>query len=737
MTHRVVGLIGNPNVGKTALFNALTRSNAQVGNWPGVTVARSVGAFKAHAVDVSVVDLPGCYACCSYTEEGALDEEEVMRFVLNETVDVFVNVVDGRYLQRHLYLTCQLLEMGLPVVVALNMSDLLDAKQVTIDHRALSAALGCPVVRISAKYDRGIRRLKQVIADHDLMIPPVPPVPDVLSIGHKSLVQAMRQCDSAHSEARLHWLARRWLEGDTLTASVFDQSCRSKLQVIADQVTSQLSESADFLLADQRYSRIQTFMQTVNLKHQKDLNPWSVKLDAVLLHRFFGLPIFFALMYGVFFLAVQGGGLVQAVVAQIADAVCVVLPTQLVLLFFPKAHAAAVLVHGAGVGISTMVTLLPVVMLTTLCLVLLEESGYMTRAAFLVDRLMNVLKLPGRAFIAMILGFGCNVPAISATRTLASAKDRIMTVMMVPFMSCTARLTVYTALASLFFPKIGALVIFGLYVLGFLIGLLTAWVLRLAWGSAQSVPMVMEFPAYQLPFFSGVLEQVKRRSAQFAARATRVIVCVSVALSVLSLGAGQAVLVSIGQGISWLLAPIGMTAAQWPAAIALLTGLLAKEVVVGTLNTLYAQGNLSALPEMIHSVQAALILAGHTIGSALRHGGLVDDGGLNILARHDLKLHMQSSASALAYLSFILLYLPCVSTIAAVQKELSWQWAWWGLLWSTALAYGIAVLVYQVGTLAHHPMMSLVAVSVTTVALVWITWVLIRWVRRIEPGEQV
>ena len=735
--HRVVGLIGNPNVGKTALFNALTGATAHVGNWPGVTVARHVGSFRAHAVDVSVVDLPGCYACCSYTEEGALDEEEVMRFVLNETVDVFVNVVDGRYLQRHLYLTCQLLEMGVPVVVALNMSDLLDDKDVKIDHRALSQSLGCPVVRVSAKYQRGVRRLKEVIADHDLTVPPVPPVPDVLSMGHKAMVEGMKACDTGHSDARLHWLARRWLEGDTLTASVFDQSCRKRLKVIADQVTAQLSEPADFLIADQRYSRIQMFMSTVNVKYPKESNVWSNRLDAVLLHRWLGLPIFFALMYGVFCLAVQGGAIIQAWVAQIADAICVSLPTQLMLFWFPQFHIWAVLVHGIGVGLSTMLTLLPVVMLTTLCLVFLEESGYMARAAFLVDRLMNVLKLPGRAFIAMILGFGCNVPAISATRTLASAKDRIMTVMMVPFMSCTARLTVYTALASVFFPRKGAIVIFGLYMLGFLVGLLTAWILRLAWGNANSVPMVMEFPGYQLPFLGGVLAQVRRRSLQFATRATRVIVSVSVGLSILSLGLGQTLLVSLGQGIAWLLAPIGMTAEQWPAAIALLTGLLAKEVVVGTLNTLYAQGHLGVLPDTIHSMSAMLQWTWHQIILAFQQFGAPDDTGLTALARHDLKTHMHSSASALAYLSFILLYLPCVSTIAAVQKELSWQWACWGLLWSTMLAYGVAVLVYQFGTLWHHPMLSVIAVLGTCAVLSLMTWCLIRWVRYIESKELV
>lgn len=733
MTHRVVGLIGNPNVGKSALFNALTGGHAQVGNWPGVTVARQVAHLNTHGQELTLIDLPGCYACCSYTEEGALDEEEVMRFILHDTVDVFVNVIDGRYLQRHLYLTCQLIEMGIPMIVVINMNDLLLAQKIQLDDAGLAKELGCPVVRVSAKYGKGLRKLKRILATETLSSPPTPPVPDALSLGHQQLVTAMRDAKPGTSNTRLHWLARRWLEGDTMTASVFDQVHTKKLAKISHKIHQDLKDSADFLIADQRYNRIQNLLKMIQTV-PNILSVWTPRLDKILLNQWLGLPLFFICMYCVFYLAIHVGGWLQVGLTTWAEFFFVTVPLDLVKMLWPQQHWLMVVMRGVGTGLTTTIALLPVVMITGLCLQILEESGYMTRAAFLVDRLMNLLQLPGRAFIAMILGFGCNVPAISATRTLASVRDRIMTVMMVPFMSCTARLTVYTALTSVFFPKHGALVLLSLYILGFGVGLLTAWLLRLAWGVVDSVPVVMEFPVYQWPRWSLLFKQVVRRGTQFAQRASKLIIVVAVMLSLLQLGQGGVWLQRVGEMMAWCLQPIGIHAHQWPLAIALLSGVLAKEVVVGTLNTLYVHP--PAFDAVVYHSIGALCHKWWFLITQMLSGDVVQQGsGLMHATRQGLKAHMHSMVAAFAYLSFILLYLPCVSTLAVIARELSWRWAAWGLAWSTVLAFGVSLLIYQLGTFLQHPLFSLVVVLVAGISLISISFRLIAWVRSIKIKE--
>lgn len=727
MQYKKVGLIGNPNVGKSALFNRLTDGDAYVGNWPGVTVESQVGGFQLNDLEVSVIDLPGCYACCSYTEEGALDEEEVMRFLLNDTVDLFVNVIDGRYLQRHLYLTCQLLEMGLPIVVVINMSDLLSKQQVVIDVDSLSEQLGCPVVKVSAKQNTGVVALKKLLVSNDVFAAPVPPIPDVLSLGHKQLVDKMTELLPNAGAVRLHWFARRWLEGDDIVGLMFSFEHREFLSRMVDCIREGLSESADLLLADQRYCRINELLQVC--RGAKIRDDFTEKLDKWLLHKWLGVPVFFLVMYLVFLLSLGLGGFVQDLLGKVLDITLVQLPVQSMYLLFDKTIWPAMLVHGVGVGLSTIFTLMPVVIVVGLCLVLLEESGYMTRAAFLIDRLMLFLKLPGRSFIAMILGFGCNVPAVAATRTLASPKDRAMTIMMVPFMSCTARLTVYTALTSLFYPQHGALVVLFLYVLGFVIGLVTAWVLRIAWGGVDSVPLVMDFPAYQLPLLSGICQQVIKRSMQFMKRALRVVIVVSLLLSIFSLGDLQFILLAIGKSLVWLLQPMGMQVDQWPAAIALLFGALAKEVVVGGLNTLYAQqgaadlllAHINSWSDIWFDLQNSLM---KLFDWQVMHQGVM----LNKMAQVSLLDKMHNS---LAYLSFILLYLPCVSTLVVIAKELSWRWAVWGLVWSTVLAYGVSVLIYQFGCITQGVDFSISVIVKVVICMAVFALLLIKWVRKI------
>lgn len=478
-----VMLVGNPNCGKTTLFNALTGENQRVGNWPGVTVEKRVGSFSIDGQTVEVSDLPGVYSLVTSSIDSSLDAQIAARAVLDASGCVILNVIDACHLERHLYLTSQLLELNLPMMVVINMTDLAALQGITIDAKALAHALGCPVMMLQAHRQVGVSELKAAI------LAPISvgqPLPLSLPFSVKqALVDVERELVQHHySPGLAPYLARRVAEGDTLFTSM--------AMKVPDM---------DILMADARYEAIHQIVNVVQTKKTDTSEQMTAKLDRVFLHRFLALPLFFFMMYLMFFLSIQVGGVFQDFFNIASDALFVQGPTCGLQRLNAPGWLIALVANGVGKGVNTTLTFIPVMAAMYFFLSLLEASGYMARAAFVVDKAMRLLGLPGKSFVPMIVGFGCNVPAIMAARTLDTERDRVLTVLMSPFMSCSARLAIYAVFVAAFFPMGGQNVIFSLYLIGILMAVLTGFLLRKTLLKGPSSPLFLSFLPIIAPRF--------------------------------------------------------------------------------------------------------------------------------------------------------------------------------------------------------------------------------------------
>ncbi len=719
-----IALVGNPNCGKTTLFNALTGSTQRVGNWPGVTVERKIGSLVLGEAVAEVVDLPGVYSLTMANLSTAIDERIACEFVLSQPLDVIVNIVDGSQLERHLYLTTQLMELGVPIILAVNMMDVVKSRNQHLDLVALSQAFGCKVVALEAHRGNGLENLVQQIQEcitcHCLPKPLVYPAP--LQTAISTLAQSVPALHSANRA----WTAIRLLEND---AWVMNQMPAAILQTALEtqqRINAQLQEDADILLADARYQFIQQHLQTCYQAATSEKVSWTERIDQVVLNRYLGLPIFFSIMYLLFVFAINVGGAFQDFFDITSQTLCVdALAYGLSALHAPT-WLIALLAGGIGKGINTTITFIPVIGALFLFLSFLEDSGYMARAAFVVDRAMRFLGLPGKAFVPMIVGFGCNVPAVMAARTLENKRDRILTIMMAPFMSCGARLAIFAVFTTAFFPHGGQNVVFALYLIGIAMAVLTGLVLRTTQLRGDVAPLVMELPLYHWPRFNSLLHHAWSRLKGFVFRAGKLIVPICLLLGALntlnvdgSLNTGDAstnsLLSVVGKSVTPLFAPMGIHADNWPATVGLVTGVLAKEVVVGTLDSLYSQ--LGALQvtgggvAIWSNLQAAFQsipdnLAG--LGQAFTNPVLAQAPihALNQSVYGMMYQKFDGQVGAFAYLLFVLLYFPCVSTVAAMLRELHRGWAIFSVAWMTGVAYGAAVFFYQAATWREHPFSS-------------------------------
>jgi len=596
-------LVGNPNAGKTTLFNALTGEYQRVGNWSGVTVAQKKANFSVENTQIELIDLPGMYALdVSNTERQ--DEKIASEQIVANNADCLINIIDATQLERHLYLTSQLLELKRPMVIVLTMMDKAVKRGIHIDTSMLARELGCPVVADSRD----------------------------------------TQCDAL----------KQALQQSLKVPKAFDLA----------------SEHDELVMMDERYTAIHALVERVEHRAAEVREQFTAKLDRVLLHRFWAFPLFFAVMYALFFVVISVGCFFQDQLTVLSDAVFVDGGAHLLeYLGFPKVLTAW-LTNGLGRGISTTVSFIPVMGLMFFLLACLEESGYMARVAFVMDRFMRFLGLPGKAFVPLIVGFGCNVPAVMAARTLDSERDRRLTILMSPFMSCSARLTIYTVFVAAFFPSGGANIVFSLYLLGIVIAILTGLLLRKTAFPGQASPLLLELPVYHWPVWRVLLRGTVRKLRVFLWRAGKFILPVCMVLGLLQavpVGPNNSLLSAFGQWIQPVFAPMGISPDNWPAVVGLITGMLAKEVVVGSLNSMYAS-------------------MGSVTGLAQAFDGAV---------------------GAYAYLLFVLLYIPCASTVAVIRTEAGRRLMWFSVLWSSALAYGAAVLFYQLGTARQHPEQSL------------------------------
>ena len=738
----IIGVVGNPNCGKTTLFNALTGARQRVGNWPGVTVERKTGVFRHGDAEFELVDLPGTYSLDVTGEDISLDEKIARDFVHADEADLIVNIVDASNLERNLFLTAQLLEMRRPLLIALNMTDMAEAAGMTIDMAALAARLGCPVVPLVAVQKRGIEALKLRIAE----AVQAPQAAQTRIRYEPALERAIADLEprlaaaaaAAGDDAR--WLAARLLEGDDLARRVAGDAVSDAALAAARDA---LPDDVDILLADGRYGFANQAAQAAVRRTAQVSRSLSDRIDRVMLNRALGIPIFLGVMYLMFMFTINIGGAFIDFFDLAAGAIFVDGVAALMHGAGAPEWLTVVVADGVGGGIQVVATFIPIIAFLYLFLSALEDSGYMARAAFVMDRAMRAIGLPGKSFVPLIVGFGCNVPAIMATRTLEQHRDRIMTIVMAPFMSCGARLPVYALFAAAFFPLGGQNIVFGLYLIGIAVAVLTGLIMRHTLLRGETSPFIMELPPYHLPTLRGVLIRTRERTGGFVFRAGKIIVPMVLVLNFLNaLGTDgsfgnedtdRSVLSGIGRGIAPAFSPMGLNEDNWPAAVGIFTGVLAKEAVVGTLDSIYTglaatqeRGASPAADEAASRLAGGLLAAAATIpanlGDALGTWGDPLGVGIGDVSNPTAAAEAQEvqagvfgamaarfdgAAGAFAYLLFILLYFPCTAALAAVYRETNLGWMLFVATWTTGLAYIAGTVYYQAAIFARQPSLSM------------------------------
>ncbi len=671
-----LALVGNPNCGKTTLFNALTGSNQYVGNWPGVTVEKKEGLATVEGRAVTIVDLPGIYSLSPYS----MEEIVARNFIVEEAPDAIINIVDATNLERNLYLTVQLLELEKPMVVALNFMDEVEKRGDKIDLKRLSQALGIPVVPITARSGANVDELLKIA--HRAVHTGFPLEPDDLydDFTHQIHHQVGELIHDRAYAAGLpaHWTAIKLLEGDERVEAALglDEGTRWKLsRIVAKYEEAYPLGDRETLVADSRYRFIEQVV-TVAVKKGQRLGAvtTSAKIDAVVTHKFFALPIFLLTMLGVFALTFGplGGFLSDGVEALIGQGLAPWVQRMMEGAGL-RTWLVSLVCDGIIGGVGGVLVFLPQIALLFLFLSLLEDSGYMARAAFIMDRLLRRFGLSGKAFIPMLMGFGCTVPAVMGARTMEQEKDRRMTMLLVPFMSCSARLPVYGLLSAAFFPRYAGVVVFSLYLIGLVGAILSGIFFKHAVFRGEPAPFLLELPPYRLPTLRNCLSHVWEKVRGFLVKAGTLILCMSVVLWFLqSFGPGlemvssadQSFLGRFGALIAPVLTPLGF--GTWQAAVALLTGLVAKEAVVSTLSLLY----------------------GFSIGAS----------GAAVAAA--LAGTFATPLAAYAFLVFVLLYIPCVAAMSTMYREMnSLRWTLFSAAWQIGCAYLVSLLVYQIGSL--------------------------------------
>jgi len=731
---RIIGLVGNPNCGKTTLFNALTGTFQRVGNWPGVTVERKSGYFRHRDQTVEVVDLPGTYSL-DVLGDVSLDEQVARDYVLSNGADLIINIVDASNLERNLYLTTQLLEMRVPMIIALNMTDVAAEKGISVDIDKLERETGCKVLPLVASKKQGVDALKDFLTATPQFeaCERHPDYPSVLTAAIAEL-QPVTQANY-QGKADTRWLALKALEGDALAVRLLGPNS-GQLEMLRSRLEAELEDDIDVVTADARYAFIGGIVQQAMRRQDRLSQTMSDRIDRVVLNRVLGIPVFLLMMYLMFMFTINLGGAFIDFFDGLFGTVLVDGLAHLLESIGTPEWLTVVIANGIGGGIQTVATFVPVIGFLFIFLSILEDSGYMARAAFVMDRFMRFIGLPGKSFVPLIVGFGCNVPAIMATRTLESERDRLMTMTMAPFMSCGARLPIYALFAVAFFPSGGQNLVFALYLIGIAAAVLTGLALKHTLLPGQGTPFIMELPPYHLPTLKGVCVHSWSRLKDFIFRASKVIVPMVMVLNILnSVGTDgsfgnedseASVLSSIGKAITPAFTPLGMTEENWPAAVGVFTGVLAKEAVVGTLNALYEQigadeeageeeeepfSFVAGIVDAFATVPANLAdLAdkvfdplGIDVGETGDAAAAAEEQEVSVGTYGAMQQLFPSTAAAFAYLLLVLLYFPCVAVLGAVAKEAGTRWAMFMGFWSTAFGYCVAVTFYQLATFTQHP----------------------------------
>ena len=728
-----IALIGNPNSGKTTLFNRLTGSQQTTGNWPGVTVEQKSGFFDLNDHSYHLIDLPGVYSLEQSSHAG-LDEKVATDYLQCQPADLVLNVVDATSLERQLFLTAQLLHMGLPVVVVLNRMDMLNERNLRIDVDKLSEQLGCPVIPVSAYYNKGIDQLKQQL----------PELLNKRSSLHFDLPETLH--NSVHAVRDVQENPDSDSCWKTLQMLIEPQHAplelRSFCQAEKQKIESHYQEDLALIAADLYFQHAHDAAHSSQEHTDQFTRNTTDTIDRWALHPFLGMPIFLGIMYLVFALSITIGNAFLDFFDLGAQAIFVDGPSALLQSIGAPQWIIAFLAQGIGGGIQVVATFIPVIGALFLLLSIMEETGYMQRAALIMDNFMRRLGLSGQAFIPLVVGFGCNIPAVLASRTLPDQRDRIMTIMMTPFMSCSARLTVYVMFATAFFADDAALIVFSLYLAGILAAILTAIILKNTLLPGKAPKLLMELPIYHKPAIINVLQNTRNKLKSFILDAGKIIVIVVLVLNFFnSLGTDgtfghenqpSSVLSTVAKVATPIVEPLGISEENWPATVGLFTGLLAKEVVVGSLDALYQKSStepvehteyqfLGALKEAVLTIPANISdiftniadpLGLHSIESIDDKSLIAEEQGFTLSTLDKMVTYFDGQIGAYAYLLLILLYFPCVATFGAIKQELGWRWAMYSASWSMLLGYSVSVGFYQIATYSRHPEQTITWVAI-------------------------
>ena len=691
-----IALAGNPNSGKTTIFNNITGTRQKVGNWPGVTVEKKEGSIQRHGYDLKIIDLPGTYSLTPFS----IEEIVARDFVLNENPDVVIDIIDASNLERSLYLATQIRELDCRVVFALNMADLARSRGVIIDGEKLSELLSVPVVFTVGNKGQGIDALLQTAIE---MVESGQEIPQKRRVHYSKDIEETITQLKAYMQDRiqvpfpynLRWTAIKLLEDDEIVQKRILQKTGDagprileKAQNLRDHLMGRFDDDPQIVMTDERYGFIAGIVKEVMTSTSRKRADISRNVDLVLTNRFIGFPIFVFFIWAMFQMTFTLGEYPKMGIDAGISAL-----TRLLDGWLSPGLFKELLLDGVVAGVGSIAVFLPNILILFLFIAIFEDTGYMSRAAFLMDRIMHLIGLHGKSFIPMLMGFGCNVPAIMAARTLESEKDRILTILITPFMSCSARMPVYIVLAGTFFGGRAGTVIFGVYLTGIVLSIVTGRVFRSTLLRGADAPFVMELPPYRVPMAKSLVIHMWDRSKIFLKKMGGVILVGSLVIWVLSAfprtpapgefhpaavqshdfsaAAGDpaegshdvagSYLGQIGRVLAPVFAPLGI---DWRGGVALLTGFVAKEIVVSTMGVLYTKDSAAETD----ALQKALLASGMT------------------------------PAAALAMMLFVLLYVPCLATVAAIRRETgSLKWTVFSVLYSSGLAWVVAFSVYQGG----------------------------------------
>lgn len=690
MDNILIALAGNQNSGKTTLFNRLTGSNQHVGNFPGVTVEKKEGRIKSFK-EATLVDLPGIYSLSPYTSEEVVTRD----FILKDHPDLLINIVDATNIERNLYLSLQLMELETPMVIALNMMDEVESSGNSIDVVALSKRLHIPVVPISAGKNEGISELITVIKKQVRLQQEkkyhvheenhhhceerkerlrMPDLDFCRGEVHRA-IHAIAHIVEDHAQNAgypLRFVATKLVEGDEpmKKALHLHQDDIDIIEKIVDSMERALGTDREAALADMRYTYIEELVaQCVVKHHETKAQVRSEKIDRLLTHKYLGIPFFILIMLCIFYLTFGPiGGTLQGGMEELIAMGSDLLNTLLVSVQVSE-WLRMLIIDGICNGIGSVLSFLPVIIVLFFFLSLLEDSGYMARVAFVMDKALRKIGLSGRSFVPMLIGFGCSVPAIMSTRTLSSERDRKMTIVVTPFMSCSAKLPIYGMITAAFFPQNTALILISVYLIGILVAILSALLLKNTMFKGDPVPFVLELPTYRIPSGRSVIMHMWDKAKDFLKRAFTIIFVASIIIWFLQsfdfsfnmvADSSNSILAHLGTWLSHIFAPLGFE--DWRASTALVTGITAKESVVSTLSVLTNATSDAGLAAALQSIFTPV--------------------------------------SAFAFLCFTVLYMPCVAAFAATKRELgSMKEALFTVLYQTGTAYIVALIIYQIGSM--------------------------------------